>query len=251
MGKYQSASVKSKWTKTKWMLRDPGLKRYIPETAVYKKSVLKRYCKKYKLLYFKPTDGTGGFNITRIERKNPDKFLVKSSSGKSIAHSLDALHHRLNRSAKGRSYLLQQGIYLEQTNGRPFDIRVMLQKTRGWTVSATFTKVGKRCKVATNYHQGGKIGYLEQTLRGAGYSEKEIAAARKELHKMGVRTGKCFDRHRKGFRELGLDAAIDRKGRYWVLEVNTRPQIYPLKYMKNKAMYKKILRYGKTYGRKK
>lgn len=251
MAKYKSASVKSKWTKTKWMLRDPGLKRYIPETAIYKKEALKRYVKKYRLIYFKPTGGTGGFNITRIERKNPNEFLVKNSSGKSIAHSVNTLHQRLHRSAKGRSYLLQQGIDLEQTGGRPFDIRVMLQKTKGWIVSATFTKVGKRGKVATNYHQGGKLGYLEQTLRGAGYTDKEIAEARKELRKMGTRTGKCFDRYRKGFRELGLDVAIDRKGRFWVLEVNTQPQFYPLKYMKNKTMYKKILRYGKTYGRKK
>jgi glutathione synthase/RimK-type ligase-like ATP-grasp enzyme len=251
MDKYKSASVKSKWAKTKWMIRDQNLKQYIPETGIYRKASLKRFAKKYKLIYFKPDFGTGGFHIARIERIKMNKFLVKSNSGKSVAQSVDSLHQCLNKMAKGKSYLLQRGIDLKHSGGHPFDLRVMIQKSRGWVASAYFSKLGKRGKVATNYHQGGKLGYLEQTLRGAGYSKKDIAKTRKQLLKMGIHTGKCFDRHHKGFRELGLDVAIDRKNRFWILEVNTRPQFYPLKYMKNKTMYRTILKYGKEYGRKK
>jgi hypothetical protein len=49
-----------------------------------------------------------------------------------------------------------------------------------------------------------------------------------------------LDRNRKGFRELGLDVAIDKRGRFWILEVNTRPQFYPLKHMWNKQLYQRI-----------
>ena len=68
---------------------------------------------------------------------------------------------------------------------------------------------------------------------------------------MGVTVGNKFDQHLKGFRELGLDVAIDTEGIPWILEVNTRPQFYPLKNMKNKKLYNRIVSYSKQYGRTK
>ncbi|MNR59562.1 Tubulin-tyrosine ligase family protein [compost metagenome] len=72
-----------------------------------------------------------------------------------------------------------------------------------------------------------------------------------ELKQLGVSVGHNFDQNFKGFRELGLDVAIDNKGKPWILEVNTRPQFYPLKNMSNRKLYKRIVDTGKQYGRTK
>lgn len=117
--------------------------------------------------------------------------------------------------------------------------------TKGWVPTAIFTKIGKPGKVVTNYHQGGKLAYLPETLQGAGYTPEQRADMEERLKELGVRVGQCFDRYKKGMRELGLDVAIDDHGNIWILEVNTRPCFYPLKYMSDKQMYRRVVRYAK------
>ncbi|QHW32086.1 YheC/YheD family protein [Paenibacillus rhizovicinus] len=246
----RSMSVKSKWTKTKWLWSDRVLRRYVPDTMRFTRSSLKEMTGRYKTVYFKPTGGTGGNGIARVKRLTSRKFQVKKDVS-SFEVSSSALFGRLKRIARGRSYLLQKGIALETSGGRPFDLRMMMQKTKAgkWVPSLLFVKLGKPNKVVTNYHQGGKLAYVEQTLRRTGCSAPQIERYKKRLKKLGMQTARCFDRRSKKFKELGLDIALDRKGRLWILEVNTRPSFSALKSLADKNYYRTIVRYGKQYGR--
>ncbi|MBN2982405.1 YheC/YheD family protein [Cohnella algarum] len=250
--KYKSTSIKSKWTKTKWLLRSESLRKYVPHTQLFSRSALSGMLAQYSTVYFKPTGGTGGFNIVRITKKE-NGYQIQHNAKKNRFPTFDALYEHLKKRTGGSSYLLQKGIKLAVTEGRPFDIRVMVQKTNGgdWKSTALFTKIGRKGKVATNYNQGGKIGFFQPTLSGAGYGQASIEHKENELKRLGESVGRLFDGHLTGFRELGLDVALDREGRAWILEVNTRPQFYPLKDMKDKRLYRKIISYAKQYGRKK
>lgn len=248
---YKSTTVRSKWTKTKWLQKQPNLSFHVPRTMLFNKQNLKVMLSAYSTVFFKPTGGTGGFNIIRIKKMNPG-YQTQINATKSYYPTMDRLYDKLNRFSNKKSYLLQKGIQLAKTNGKPFDIRVMVQKTKGsWKSTAIFTKIGNPGKVATNYTQGGRIGFSRQTLAGAGYNSASINRIESELKNLGVSVGRNFDRHKKGFKELGLDVALDSKGKPWILEVNTRPQFYPLKKMKNKALYHRIVSFAKQYGRKK
>lgn len=250
---YESSTIKSKWKKTKWLLEDSRLKRYVPATALFSKSSLQTMLAAYSTVYFKPVSGSGGKQIIRITTRKDGGFQTQLDSVKTKYKSLDGLYKGLKGYAGKKEFLLQKGIKLARTRGKPFDIRVMVQKTNkgSWVSSALFTKVGHPGKVATNYNQGGTVGFFHSTLAGAGYSETAIQNTEAKLKELGVWAGQRFDKHKKGFRELGLDVALDSKGRSWILEVNTRPQFYPLKDMKDKSLYKRILRYSKAYGRTK
>lgn len=206
----------------------------------------------FSTIYFKPTGGTGGADIIRIKRK-VSGYQIQLKSVKSYYSSRKSLYIKLRRFSKRRSFLLQQGILLATTKGRPFDVRVMVQKTtKGkWVSSAIFTKIGRTGKVATNYHQGGNLGYFFQTMAGAGYKSASIRRKKAKLDRLGCAVGNHFDGFKNGFRELGLDVALDDKGKPWILEVNTRPQFYPLKHMKDKRMYRRIISFSKQYGRSK
>ncbi|MCA0756883.1 YheC/YheD family protein [Paenibacillus sp. N4] len=247
---YRSTSIKSKWTKTKWLLGSK-VRTYIPETLTYSRSNLSRMFSRYSTVFFKPTGGTGGFNIIRI-KKLADGYTLQHNSEKKRFKTFDALYGHLNKRARQRSYLLQKGIRLATVKGRPFDIRVMVQKSNAgsWKSTAMCTKIGRPGKVATNYHQGGEVGYFWQTLSGAGFGKAAVKRKEQELKKLGEDVGRVFDRHAKGFRELGLDVALDDKGNAWILEVNTRPTVYPLKNMSDKSMYRRIMSYARQYGRK-
>lgn len=247
---YRSNSIKSKWRKTKWLLQQQNLRKHVPQTMLFNKKNLRSMLSAYATVYFKPTGGAGGFNIIRIQRK-PSGYQTQFNTVKSSYSTMDRLYRMLYRFSNQRSFMLQKGIHLARTNGKPFDIRVMVQKTNKgkWVSTAIFTKIGKQGKVATNYHQGGKIGYFKETMSGAGYNKSAIQRSEAGLKRMGVSVGNNFDHHIKGLRELGLDVALDSVGKKWILEVNTRPQFYPLKHMRNKRLYRRILSYAKQYGR--
>lgn len=246
-----SLSVKNKWTKTKWLLSDSGLRRFVPETKPFTRNSLNGMTARYKMVYFKPTTGTGGGGIARIDRTGAGKFRVKKDARTFEASSTASLFGLLQKIARGRSYLLQKGIYLQSSGGRPFDLRMTMQKAEGsrWVPSTMFVKLGKRNKVVTNYHQGGKLELVGQTLSRAGYSPAQIEHYKRRLKELGMQTARCFDRRSPRFRELGLDVALDRNGRLWILEVNTRPNFSALKSLADKSLYRTMVRYGKMYGR--
>jgi len=248
-----SISVKNKWVKTKWLMADPALRRFVPETKLFRRSALNKMVRQYRMIYYKPVDGTGGNGIARIERTSSRKFKVKKGTRSFEVPTLQSLHDKLRAMAKRRGYLIQKGIYLKKSGGRPFDIRVMMQKSaRGrWVPSGTLVKLGLPNRVATNYHQGGSLRLIEPTMRRAGYSSLQIKRYRRRLNSLGLRTARCFQRRSANFKELGLDVALDRNGRLWILEVNTRPNIYALKTLSDKRLYHTVVRYGKQYGRTK
>ncbi|WP_409342869.1 hypothetical protein [Paenibacillus sp. MBLB4367] len=100
-------------------------------------------------VYFKPTGGSGGFNIFRIT-KLESGYQVQHNSVKNQYPTFDAL-----------------------------------------------------------YEQGGQIGYLQPTLSGAGFSKADTERVEAELKTLGKSVGRLFDGCKKGFRELGLDVALD------------------------------------------
>ncbi|WP_426451644.1 YheC/YheD family protein [Paenibacillus sp. S-38] len=248
-----SLTYNDKWGKTKWLLGSKPLKSRVPDTKPFTRSALQTMLKRYpSSVYFKPTRGSGGNGIARIERLSSGKYRLHHGHKKQVLPSLAGLHAELKRFAGRRPYLLQRGIHLLKSRGRPFDLRVMVQKTRSgrWLSTGIFAKLGRPGKVVNNYNQGGRIELLPEVLKGAGIPKGRRVRMKWQLKRMGTKAGRCFDRHRKGFRELGLDVAIDRSRRMWILEVNTRPQYYPLKALKNKSMYYRIRRYARQYGRK-
>lgn len=252
MATYKSSSIKSKWRKTKWLLQQPAMRPYIPRTRLFTKKNLTSMLSSYRTVFFKPTGGSGGSNIIKIKRIS-NGYRTQLNRKKTYYPTMNKLYKELSHFANKRSYILQKGIQLATTRGRPFDIRVMVQKTNQgkWISTGLFTKIGRKGKVATNYHQGGSVGYLSPTLSSAGFEKADIAYKEAELKELGVAVGKTFEQHNRRFRELGLDVALDEKGRSWILEVNTRPQFSPLKNMSNRKLYQRMVRYGKQYGRTK
>jgi len=248
--KSSSISVKNKWKKTKWLLSDGALRRYVPETRPFNQASLIQMIQRYRMVYFKPTGGTGGNGIARIERASLRKFLVRKDMRTAKLPSVRSVYGRLKSIARGRSYLLQKGIHLRTSGGRPFDIRVTMQKAgRSWVATVMFVKLGKPGKVVTNYHSGGRLALIDPTLRRAGFSASRIGKYERQLKGMGMQTARCFNRRSSRFKELGLDVALDREGRLWILEVNTRPGISALKTLRDKRLYRTMIRYSRQYGR--
>lgn len=147
--------------------------------------------------------------------------------------------------------IIQQGISLETVDGRPYDIRSMVQRKPGgrWTSTGMFSKVGKPNKIVTNYYQGGKIVLLNKLFDQAGLSAEEAESRKKLLAQVSRKIAVFLSKKRSGMYEMGIDFAFDSEGHLWILEVNSRfPQFYPLRRLDRK-MYLRMLSFAKSIGR--
>ncbi|MNP63561.1 hypothetical protein D3C76_1589710 [compost metagenome] len=69
------------------------------------------------------------------------------------------------------------------------------------------------------------------------------------LKRLGVSVAKQLDAAYPGIKEIGIDIAVDRSHKSWILEVNTCPDPYIFRILKDKDIFRKVIRYAKAYGR--
>lgn len=240
--------VFSKWKKT-LVLQKTSLKRYIPETAVYSSSQLDEMLNRYEMVYVKPDTGTHGKGVMRAKKRSQTSFELREGVSTQSFNSMDQLHTRIKSRIGKRMYLVQQGIHMMTHHGRKFDLRVLVQKnlSNKWEAMSIVGRKAAAKKIVTNINNGGKMESLDVLMRPH-MNESSIQQLRRELNQLGLSVGKQLSKNYKGLKELGLDIALDRSMRPWILEVNTRPAIYVYRTF-NPSAYRRILRYANAYGR--
>ncbi|WP_042198243.1 YheC/YheD family protein [Paenibacillus camerounensis] len=268
--------VSSKWAKTKVILQNRQLAIFIPETRKYSLDHLTELLDIYGTVYIKPDRGTYGIGVMRAERRvvhlspsrhqsddeasvaedgKPDHleqimYVLRYGKDTEVYNSAALLDAAILPKLNGRPYLVQQGIDLLKHHDRPFDLRVLTQKTPsgGWETTGMLGRVAAPQKVVTNYHNGGSIFSVEDLFKEH-MSPGEMAGMIQQLKSLGVRIGAQLETAYPGLKEIGLDVALDQHHDPWLLEVNTLPAIMVFKTFPDKSIYRKIRRYAIYYGR--
>ncbi|UUZ83690.1 YheC/YheD family protein [Paenibacillus sp. P26] len=155
--KYPS-HIPNKWAKHKVLARNGTLSQYVPSTRLMNKTGLRAMLRKYGMVYVKPCFGLQGRGVIRMERKAGQQRKYRYQLGERIAafaHFRKAYRSIKNRT-QGKPYMVQKGIRLLTHGGRPFDIRLMVQKKPGgsWKVTGAVARVAPPRKIVTNGSQG-------------------------------------------------------------------------------------------------
>ncbi|XID92042.1 YheC/YheD family protein [Paenibacillaceae bacterium WGS1546] len=242
-------SISSKWTKTRVMAVSAKLAAHIPETRRMSKESLGRLLGRYGMVYVKPDRGSLGVGVMKIARSGR-RWTVKAGFKRKGFSSYAAMYGWLRSATKGRAYLAQRGIRMIGLRGRAADFRVMIQKGRktGWRVTGTAARVAHPGKAVTNGSQGGSIHNAGALLRRT-FGKRKAGALQRKFRLLAHRTAGRFSKAYPRMNELGLDIAVDRRGRAWILEVNTRPDPCPFTKLANRSMLRTILRFARGYGR--
>lgn len=242
MGKSVKRYVTSKLRKTKALAGNKRLLPHIPRTRRLRDDSLKRMLLRYRMAYVKPVHGLKGQGIMRAARKGK-RYQLRHGKSRVYFRSLRDLCRIVRRRAGGRPYLVQRGIRLLRYRGRPFDFRIMVQKNekRRWEVSGIVGRVAPPHRIVTNRSQGGRCHPARRLLR---HSLKESAAIRllARLYRLSRKVGRQFQRVYPNAWQLGVDVAVSRSLKPWILEVNTNPAVTPFIRLGNRRMYRRIVR---------
>lgn len=245
--------VRSKTAKTEALLANSALAAHIPETRPMNRASIRDMLSRYGMIYVKPVNGTFGRGVIRLEWRTGEPFPYRFQSGlrQYRFRSYESMYTKLLTVKRKRNYLSQQGIELLKHDDRRFDFRVMVQKNpnSAWETTGIIGRLAHPRKIVTNYHSGGTPMPLGALLTEHLPESIRLDDYREVLDILGEEVARTLERRFPRIREIGVDVAIDADLKPWILEVNTKPDPFLFRKLKDPAVFRRIYSYAVAYGR--
>ncbi|QRG66367.1 YheC/YheD family protein [Brevibacillus choshinensis] len=231
--RYANSRFTNKFRVHQVLSQDPALVRWLPQTLPYSRENLSQLLREHRILYLKPTNGTGGRSILRVERlrdgyrlygrtkqqaKSTEKLLSKTVLCKRLEHWME------KEKSGNEQFFLQQGLDLELVRERVVDARLLAQKdgTGQWRLTGMGLRIGSPRSSTSNLHGGGKALPAASFLKER-FGEREATRIILECKELALRTVARIEEHFGQMIEFGFDLGIDAKGRVWIIEMNPKP----------------------------
>lgn len=211
---------------------DPVLAAHLPETVRYRpqdqlRSLLRRHPGGIVL---KPASGMQGKGIAHIARgplQSQWTVRGRSRQNRPFSRTFESegeLTERILRFTGRSSYIVQPYLELCGGDGKPFDVRALLQKdeTGRWALSGAAARTGRAGSLTSNLHGGGTAEPAMKVL-SAKFGTQEAERLLKRIHTISKRAAERLESEFGRLAELGLDFGIEPGGRIWLLEANSKP----------------------------
>lgn len=210
------------------LVKNKKLQHILPKTVpMESEKSLQTMLTEFDHLYVKPNDGSFGKGIYQIKhlndvyyihfRKDEDQSKILKCSS---LHGVIKLFKKLKLETK--DYIIQQGIDVKKVSGRNMDFRVHTNKNREgkWQVSALACKVSGSNSPTTHLLFGGVVKAIDEVFS----DEKERKQTTKKLTEAAIQFSDELNKHWKGMlAEIGYDFGIDKDGKIWLFEANSKP----------------------------
>lgn len=204
----------------------------IPETVLFNRRNLRDFTLKYKEIFLKPRDGYRGKGVIKIKCPAQNNYQYASAGLSKVkwrkSSSFDLLYRHISKLiANEKSYLLQQAIELAKYNGRVFDLRVQVQKNgQGiWIMTGAAARVAEKGRFVTHISNGGKAESYENVInKFSGNCEKVKSELNEQLRNISTIIPRLLEKELDiTLGILTLDIGLDKDGKLWVIEVNSKP----------------------------
>lgn len=242
----------NKWEVYEKLSSDRRCSPYLPQTRLFGPLALKSMLQQYSTVFVKPIHGSLGYGIYRIN-KQANGFVMQYSTQNGQIHKqfdrLNQLYSFLSKRVSPKKHIIQEGIPLINFQDRTVDFRVLMQKNKAgrWSVTSMVARMGAEHRFVSNVARGGEIVNVLKALSACGISQPK--QLRKQLLHAARRSCEGIESSYKDqFGELGVDLAISRFGRIYLLEINSKPSktddsIPPLSSSKARPSVHRLLDY--------
>lgn len=210
------------------LAEDPAARQYLPETYPFTSlHLIERMLSDYGQVYLKPVNGSSGAGIHQIiyDRNENDYYCRYQEKGRNRLRrfaTLESLFSNTFTKRRPNTMLVQQGIHLIRIDQKPVDFRVHTNKNHNgeWKVTAIAAKIASRGSATTHVRNGGSIKTVEEIFRNI---EERVEMIDK-LTEACLTLSKCLEKKMDGIvAEIGFDLGLDRDGRVWLFEANSKP----------------------------
>ncbi|MNZ54150.1 Endospore coat-associated protein YheD [compost metagenome] len=130
----------------------------------------------------------------------------------------------INRITSRQTYIVQPYLELSGEDGKPFDVRVLLQKdgSGSWSLTGMAVRCGQEGSLTSNLHGGG--GALPaQSMLESKFGAQKAEHLQERIHTISKQAAIRLESRYGRLAELGLDYGIEPSGRIWLIEVNSKP----------------------------
>ncbi|WNC16216.1 YheC/YheD family protein [Brevibacillus brevis] len=206
----------------------PSVHSFLPETK--KLDTLARFrsfCTAHQFVYLKPVRGKAGEGIMRIDYKNDMWRLERLKEQKAIIRrfsNLDDLWRHVKGHIRQKRYIMQQGIKRARYLGKPFDVRVLVQKNGHgeWSVTGVGIRRSGSQSITTHVPRGGSIHSLATVLHSLFPSEPE--RIEEMIHQTALMIAGALNEEIKDLAEMSMDLGLTVDGKLWFFEANAKPE---------------------------
>jgi len=223
----------NKWETHLALQNIPEVSEYLPPTnLVETPEDIKHFLSLYNPVFLKPSSGSLGRRIIKVEATDKGRFryMYRSREKQTIegtAADFTSLMNFLRPVMGKRNYIVQKDLQLALFEKCPFDIRALAQKdNRGnWRRTKIYVRKAAPGSFLSNLSDGAHPWAITTVLKevfncdflaGEGLGEEIRNAVKTIPPALEQGTGLIWG-------ELGIDLGIDRNGKIWLIEINSKP----------------------------
>lgn len=255
--RFFNPSFFSKWSLFEWLSESKLTRAHIPETVrLTGLTDFTRLVRRHRNVYLKPVKGKAGRGIMKVQQLLPKKgsgprgYRLTWQSGEGVESTvhdtISSMYEAVKKYMDGKEYIAQQGISLANSGGRPFDLRVLVQKNaKGeWRVSGIGARVAGAASITTHVPRGGSIGDPGKLLANV-FGKSSGGAILRKAREIAVMLASQIEKgsgHTLG--EMSMDLGVDKTGKLWFFEANSKPMKFDEPHIRQKSL-RRLVRFWK------
>lgn len=220
--------LKGKWEVYEILTKGSLYANHLPKTEKYKNpNQLLAWLKNFPII-LKPIGGSHGAGVIKVAKDNNNFIVIgRNYFNHKITFKFQDKQkfiNWINQFIGRKKFIIQQYLDLFTSNKQPFDVRVLVQKDQQgtWDVTGMSARLGDKDNITSNLHGGGRVEQLASLLeREFGQDKANIIL--NDINKLVLAIPSFLENSHGNLFELGIDIGIDRQGRVWIIEVNSKP----------------------------
>jgi hypothetical protein len=209
--------------------QDENLRPFLPSTEnVENMDEIKSMIRKLGKVYVKARRGRKGTQVMRIEKQTNNSYLYSYSIlGRLVRKKvigLESLEKAINAFFGNKKVIVQQAIDLVTvSSNRLVDFRAELQRNKQGKIDIVgiCVRIGQKDSPITTHSEAFRYDtYLKKLFPS--YSIPRINALKNKIKAFLIDVYLGVEKQNGKFGEIGIDFAVDKKGKIWLIECNAQ-----------------------------